>query len=43
MSFLKPVFDIFNKLFSKLGGSVNILRNTLSPARNYFASVRGIL
>ena len=39
MSFLKPVFDIFNKLFSKLGGSVNILRNTLSPMRNYFASV----
>ena len=39
MSFLKPVFDIFNKLFSKLqGGSVNILRNTLSPMRNYFAS-----
>ena len=39
MSFLKPIFDIFNKLFGKLGGSINILRNTLSPMRNYFASV----
>ena len=39
MSFLKPIFNIFNKLFGKLGGSINILRNTLSPMRNYFASV----
>ena len=39
MSFLKPIFDIFNKSFGKLGGSINILRNTLSPMRNYFASV----
>ncbi len=42
MSFLKPVFDIFNKLFGNLGASLNILRNTLSPMRNYFASVAAV-
>ena len=38
ISFLKPIFNIFNKLFGKMGGSINILRNTLSPMRNYFAA-----
>ena len=31
-----------NKLFGNLGGSINILRNTLSPMRNYFASVAAV-
>ena len=39
LSFLKPVFDIFGKMFGGLGNSVNILRNTLMPIRNYFATI----
>lgn len=39
LSFLKPIFNIFQKMFGSLGGGVDILRNTLMPIRNYFASI----
>jgi hypothetical protein len=39
LSFLKPIFDIFQKMFGSLGVGLDILRNTLMPIRNYFASI----